>query len=257
MSHISYTDNGPRGVTMKKYSFSVDGIPVEIYSLSESECATGNDHADSEKKSIKVMLTTDLQNDFRVEYFSNNNTKPREPHIPIAALSCFFKRVRGYPDMALDIAIDDRVIKLPLKKTQNYNFTVKDIKCKVLCSKSVDFCDGACVAADVIDCCGGCAVSVCNDTECFDISRAALMLERLREDGISSLAVVSYTDRIGVIAVGDINPYEATQIGISVLSSRGVVLAPGRYVASVNGVNIALQRTPSGIVFYPEIKCIS
>lgn len=242
---------------MKKYSFSVDGIPVGIYSALELEVANDSYLADSDTEGINVMLTADSQSDFRLEYLDKNNIKPREPHIPLAALFCFLKRVRGYPDMTLDIAIGQGTYKLSLSKTQNYDFTVNDIKCKVLCTKNVDFCDGIGVGVDLVDRYGGCAAVACNDIECFDTSRAVLMLERLREDGISSLVVVSYKDRIGIIARGNIIPHEAVAIGISYLSSQGVSLPHAKYTASVNGVDIALQLTSRGITFYPEIKCIS
>ena len=253
LRYASYTDNGPKGVTMKKYSFSVDGIPVEI----NSAITKVGDVTDYDTDGVKVMLTVDSQSDFRLEYLDKNNIKPREPHISLAALSCFFKRVRGYPDMALDIAVDDRIFKLSLNEYPNYSFRVKDVKCKVLCAKTVEFCDGVCVAVDVIDDCGGCAALICSDTECFDKSRATLIHERLRGNGISSLVVISYTDRIGIITLGDITPYEAIVIGLSLLSSRGISVPTGRYTSKVNGVDIALQRTSSGTVFYPEIKCIS
>ena len=242
---------------MEKYSFSVDGIPVEIYSAWESTGADSNDLTDADTEGVKVMLTADSQSDFRLEYLDKNNIKPREPHIPLAALSCFLKVVRGYPNMALDIATDKDIYKLSLSETQNHNFTVNGIKCKVLCTKTVDFCDGIAMAVDVIDQHGVCGVLACNDTECFDKMRAILLYDRLRQDGISSLVVVSYTDRIVILMLGDIMPHDAIAIGISILSSRGVLLPRGKCTASVNGVDIALQLTSRSITFYPEIKYIS
>ena len=242
---------------MKKYSFLVDGIPVGIYSASEFEIANNSYLADSDTEGIKVMLTADSQSDFRLEYLDKNNTKPREPHIPLAALSCFLKVVRGYPDMTLDITTDKGVYKLYLSATRNYNFVVNDVKCKVLCTKTVDFYDGISFAVDVIDQYGSCGVVVCNDTECFDKTRATLLNARLRQDGITTLIIASYIDRIGIISLGDIMPHEAIAIGISAISSRGISLPYVRYTASVNGVDIALQLTSRSITFYPEIKYIS
>ena len=242
---------------MEKYSFLVDGIPVEIYSALESTGADSNDLTDADTEGVKVMLTADSQSDFRLEYLDKNNIKPREPHIPLAALSYFLKRVRGYPDMALDISTDKGIYKLSLSETQNYNFAIKDIKCKVQCTKTVDFCDGIAMAVDVMDHYGACGVAACNDIECFDKTRACLLFDRLRQEGITSLVIASHTDRIGIVALGDITPHEAISIGISDLSSRGVSLPHARYTALVNGVDIALQLTSLGITFYPEIKYIS
>ena len=242
---------------MKKYSFLVDGIPVGIYSASELEIANDSDLIDSDTEGVKVMLTADSQSDFKLEYLDKNNTKPREPHIPLAALSCFFKVVRGYPNMELDIATDKGMYKISLSGTRNYNFAINDIKCKVLCTKTVDFCDGISVTLDVIDRYGACGVATCNDIECFDKTRAILLYDRLRQDGITSLVVASYTDRIVILALGDITPHEAIVIGISDLFSRGLSLPHVRYTASVNGVDIALRLTLRGITFYPEIKYIS
>ena len=123
-------------------------------------------------------------------------------------------------------------------------------------SKTVDFCDGICITVDVIDKYSGCAAVVCNDAECFDESRLDLMLERLRQDGISSLIITSYTDRIIITTVGDITPYEAVQIAISVLSFRGVSLIPGRYTADVNRQTLEFLKLSSGTVFYPEVLCV-
>ena len=242
---------------MKKYSFLVDGISVGIYSASELEIASDSDLADSDTEGIKVMLTADSQSDFRLEYLDKNNTKPREPHIPLAALSCFLKRVRGYPDMTLDITTDKGIYKLYLSATQNYNFVVNDVKCKVLCTKTIDYHDGISLSVDIIDHYGACAVLLCNDVERFDKTRATLLNARLRQDGITTLIIASYTDRIGIISLGDIMPHEAIAIGISAISLRGISLPHVRYTASVNGVDIALQLTSRGITFYPEIKSIS
>ena len=242
---------------MKKYTFLIDGVSVAIYPVLTSEEIGREALMHYGDEQISVALLSDEHSDFRIVCYDKKYNTPRESQIPLAALSCFLMRVRGYPEMRLDIACDDKTYKLSLDKQNGYNFSVKDEKCKIICTKNVEFDDGISIDAYVIDRLGGCAFVLCEDVDLFDKGRAEILFDRLKQDGISSLVIASNSDRLRIRALGYITSYEAVRIALCVLSSRGVVLAPGRYVASVNGVNIALQRTPSGIVFYPEIKCIS
>ena len=242
---------------MTKYTFSVDGASVVIYPVSSLAEAERDLPLLIGEGEISVALLPDLSCDFRIVCLNKEYNTPRELHIPLAALSCFLKRVRGYPDMMLDIACESMIFKLYLDKTEKYNFTLKDEKCKILCTKMVRFADETCVTVDVVDRCGGCAVLICGDAELFDSARADLMLSRLRQDGIHSLVIASYSDCIVIGALGDITAYEAIAMGLSAISSRGTPLAVGRYTALVNRRPIDFLRLSSAIVFYPEINCIS
>ena len=241
---------------MKKYTFLIDGVSVAIYPVLTSE-EIGREalirYGDEE---ISVALLSDEHSDFRIVCYDKKYNTPREPQIPLAALSCFLMRVRGYPEMRLDIACDDKTYKLSLDKQNGYNFSVKDEKCKILCTKNVEFDDGISIDAYVIDRLGGCALVLCEDADLFDKGRAEIFFDRLKQDGISSLVIASNSDRLRIRALGYITSYEAMRIALCALSLIGVLLPLGRYTADVNRQTLEFSKLASGIVFYPEIQYV-
>lgn len=242
---------------MTKYKFSVDGIPVAIYTLSEPEAVVEEMPQAADEVAISVAFAPDTETDLRVEYFSKYRNEPREPHIPLAALSCFLSRVRGYPDMTVELVYSGGIIKLTLDRMNDYNFTLKNEKCKILCTKNVDFLDGISQECSIINASYPYAILLCEDAECFDEGRLDLLFDRLKQTGITSLLILSFSEGLTVKTAGEISPYRAVARAVSYLSYRGVAFPDGYATAYVDGRQCKILKTCAGITFYPEIKYIS
>lgn len=242
---------------MTKYTFSVDGIPVAIYPILDPRLMEPGPTFDGDKGAVNMALLSDTEADFRIEYFDKNNSPPREPHLPFAALSCFFSRVKGYPDMCLDIAVGDKITGLILNKAKEYNFLVNSGKCKNICAKTVDFLDGVSVNCNIFEAPSVCATAFCSDTECFCAERLRLLFDRLRPCGAESLAVISFGNKLRILTVGDISPYEAVRLALLQYTPESFKAPLGVTEASVNGRPYKFSLFHRGITFYPEIKYIS
>ena len=242
---------------MTKYEFSVDGIPVAIYPISEPEEVVGEVPQAADEVAIRVALTLDTEADLRVDYYNKYRNEPREPHLPLAALSCFLSRVRGYPDMTLDVAYHGGTAKLALDKLNGYKFSVNSEKCKIICAKTVDFLDGTSLRLDVIGSPFSCACLVLEDAELFDRERLTLALDRLRREGVSAIVLASLGTGLCLRTAGDISPYAAVRVATSILPTRGIILPEGHAEATVNGTRLKFSRTRTCLTFYPEIKYIS
>lgn len=242
---------------MTKYLFSVDGISVVIYPVCEPWGIKTAPIFDGEEGAIKVALLSDSEADFRIECFDKNNFRPREPHLVLAALSCFFSRVRGYPDMSLEIAYRDKVTKLALDKYNGYKFSVNGGKCKNICAKTVDFLDGVTVRCDILQTPDICALLLCDDVDHYSIERLRLLYDRLGSSGVKSLAALSDGDKLRIRTVGDIYPYEAVRIALGELPLRTPDAQLGVSEALVDGAPCKFSLSNRGITFYPEIKYIS
>lgn len=242
---------------MTKYLFSVDGIPVNIYPVCELSMVKTPLLFEGEKGAVNVALLSDSDADFRIEYFDENNHRPREPHLALAALSCFFSRVRGYPDMRLDIAYGDKIFKLTLDKYNGYNFLVNIGKCKNICAKTVDFLDGVSVNCDILQTPDVCAVLMCDDAKCFSTERIRLLFDRIRPSGAKSLIALSSGDKYAIVTVGDIYPHEAVRVALSQHLPYLPDAQSGVSEMLVDGTPSRFSLSPRGITFYPEIKYIS
>ena len=242
---------------MTKYNFSVDGIPVAIYPLSDTEEVGKMLLTATDDGAIRVALLSDPEADYRIVCFDKSNTEPREPHLSLAALSCFLSRVRGYPDMSLDVAYHGGAARLTLDKLNDYNFSVNNEKCKIICAKTVDFLDGTSLRLDVVDSPFSCACLLLEDAELFDRERLTLVLDRLRRDGVSAIVLASLGTGLCLRTAGDISPYAAVRVVTSLLSARGIILPEGHAEATVNGTRLKFARTRTRLAFYPEIKYIS
>ena len=242
---------------MTKYTFSVDGISVVIYPVCEPCGIKTAPLFDGEEGAIKVALLSDSEADFRIECFDKSNFRPREAHLPFAALSCFFSRVRGYPDMSLEIAYGDKITKLALDKYNGYKFLVNSGKCKNICAKTVDLLDGVSVRCDILETPDLCALLLCDDVEHFSRERLRLLYDRLEPSGAKSLIALSDGDKLRIRTVGDIYPYEAVRIALGELPLRTPEAQMGVSEALVDGAPCKFSLSNRGITFYPEIKYIS
>ena len=181
---------------MEKYNFSVDGIPVTVYPVKEAKSLSDLVASGLSKGENEVLLLPSSEADFRIELYDRSYSEPREPYIAMTALSCFFTRVRGYPNMSVNILFGGEEYTLTLDKGKGYNFLVNSGKCKTLCAKFVEFQDGISLKANILDIGGVCAALTCEDAELFDEGRIEILWQRLRSEEIKGMILASYTDRL-------------------------------------------------------------
>ena len=242
---------------MEKYRFSVDGISVSILPVMDPDYPRENILLGLEKGELGVVLLPDRDADFRMECFDKNNSEPREPHVPLAALSCFFKRVRGYPNMKINIAYRGKEYEIRLDDLERHKFLINSGKCKILYTKNIEFCDSIDISVDIISAGSTYAVACCEDAECFSDARLCLLFDRLGTDGVRGLILLSLADALTVKTKGDIPFYEALGISDGVLSLKVGHIPIGEHTASVNGVRHCFSRAVGRLTLYPEIKYIS
>ena len=241
---------------MKKYCFSVDGVPVALFAdiVGEADCAQIlSAHSEGE---IAASITFDREYDFRIECFDKNNTTPREPHLIKVALSHFFERVRTYPDMTLDAICQGKKYEIEICSHKEHKFSINSRKCKKICTKTVQFNDKTELEVDIVEGDILCYVAVVNDAELFDTGRLTLLFHKLLSSGISSAMVISYKDNPVIKTVGDVIFYEAIGIATDILASDGVKLPEGECEAVVNGNSHRFFRDGRRLTFYPKVNYI-
>lgn len=241
---------------MEKYKFSVDGIYVNLYPLSKLQEGREQMLSELSDGEIAVLLLPDTRYDFRIECFDKSNTEPREPHVPLAALFCFFTRVRSYPDMTLSIGYHDREYEFDLIRHKEYAFSVNLSKCKVISTNTLIFNDGAEISVDVVECHGVYAFHFVSDAEMVGEDRLRLLFERVRDKGIKAVIVFSTSDRLCIRTVGDISFIETITALPGYMATLGHSIPTDKYEAVINGAPHEISIHGSAITFYPEIKNI-
>lgn len=242
---------------MKKYTFSVDGASVSVFTAEGGEIVREKILCGLREGELAALISLDRECDFQVECFDKNNNTPREPHLPLAALSCFFERVRSYPKMTLDISCGGKKYEIKTNENDGYKFSVNSGKCKTLCSKTVKFSDGIEIRADIVSSDKLYAVTVCEDSELFDTGRLLLLFESLKASGVSSAVVLSFGDELRIKSVGEMPFYEAIRIAADVLGSMGITLPEGEHDALVSGRRHRFSVAQRQLIFSPEIQYIS
>ena len=242
---------------MEKYKFTVDGIPVSVYPLSEPLENREEIFAALCEGELAVILHPDFDLDFRIECFDRNNIEPREPGIPLSALFCFFSRVRGYPDTTLLIGYHNKEYALDVSREKEHSFSVNGEKCKMLYANNLVFGDGIEICVNSVSANGIYAVYCCTDAELACNDRVELILLRMRERGVKAAVAFSFSDNLCLKTAPIIPFHEAICICIGYISSFGYPYPLGKCEVTVNGVRHKILPTRTETVFYPEIKYIS
>ena len=242
---------------MDKYKFTVDGISVTVcptHDATDKADLIADELCESE---LSMLLYPDRDADFRVDCFYKNTDTPREPHLILAALSCFFGRVRSYPAMTLEIATPDNKYDLVIGKDYPYNFSVNRGKCKILYSKALKFSDEIEIVSNLIEGEEVYAAVICEDADTFDNGRLELLFNMQKEKGIKAALVLSRGEILNIKYVGKISLYEAARVGAFALYRKGCVLDQTDGTSIINGKEIRLSHSRGVLTFYPEIKYLS
>jgi hypothetical protein len=181
------------------------------------------------------------------------NNEPKEPYLPLAALSYFFGTLRGYPRMELEIKYNGKVHELHIGQNE-YSFSVNVGKCKNICAKNLNFEDGIDILGYTTGT-GKCAFIIpCADSELFCEDRLVALLDRYE-----------YAAAVSVSAGGSIIlrsapaslSYTLVSDSISVLLSTGISIPDGQLALTLNGIPLRVCRCDDTLHFYSMIKYIS
>lgn len=238
---------------MKKYDFSFDKIPVSVITdvldmtvrqaVADTLCDGG----------YAVLVYPDADVDFGALCIDKNNLELREPHLALAALSCFFKEIRHLPDIKFEVTYRGKVYELDINDDRK-KFTVNVGKCKIICAKTVKFDDLSEIDVYVGDNGYEYACTVCHDCEHFLTDRLSLIpsLIGMRRD--TPAVAVSFGDTVNIKSVGAIPFYDALAIGLSTLSRSGTDIPRGAFCARINSFEHSACYSSGKLTFYPDIK---
>ena len=242
---------------MKKYCFSVDGVPVALFADIVGEADSAQILSAHSEGEIAASIIFDREYDFRIECFDKNNKQPREPGIMLAALFCFFNDVRAYPRMTLELEYNERIFEIDLSPIKQYIFSVNSEKCKILCTKTVEFADGIEIEYYLV---GGnipCAALLCHDSDLFDETVLLRIFSESRSIGTRFAMAVSYSPGgIKIKSVGEALPSEAIACATVCISEKHV-LQTGNCAAFISGSRYDFNISRSRLTFYPGIKYLS
>ena len=238
---------------MRCYSFLVDGIRVLVYSplgerLDVSAVLAGM--ADGE---MTVVIRPDLVADFFVECFDREGNSPRNGDLVLAVLSYFFGVVRGLPSVCLDVVYLGKVYELYIGDDGD-KFSVNVGKCKLLCTKTAIFADGVEIFVDAVRLGYECACTTCADSDLFATERLSALREAVVMPVGTPAIAVSFDGTIKVRTCGSIPYCDAVAFGVIALQRRGVRVADGRQIATVDGRRYTFSRSGDMLTFYPDIK---
>ncbi len=242
---------------MEKYRFSVDGIPVTIYPYYHGKAQCEKIISELLQDELACVINTDCDGDFRIECFDKNNQKPREPGIMLAALFYFFKHVRSYPDMMLEIEYDKGIYEVELASAKHYSFSVNGGKCKILYAKTLVFADGINIEYYILGGSVTCAALICCDCDLFDEAVLQRILSESGQLGTRFAMAVSYSPGgIKIKSVGEALPSEAIACATVCISEKHV-LQTGNCAAFISGSRYDFNISRSRLTFYPGIKYLS
>ena len=238
---------------MRKYQLSVDGDLISVYSCEDAEILREWVLGDIGEGEIAVLLYPVDDADFGALFFDENNVEPREPQLVLVALSWFFRNVRGYPRMNIDVRINGVMHELNLDYSRlKYSDNIG--KCKILCTKTVKFADGIELDIEIMRRANTFATVVCHDAETFDDERLRLVLSQLSNDGVDAAIAVSMTDRLTARCVGKFSFFDALSVSISALIAEGIKCKDGAFPCELNRRKVLLICNGGNITYHPEIK---
>lgn len=238
---------------MEKYRFLVDGALVSVYPFRSGPCDKEDVLAELGDGELAVILSPDKDADFLVTSFDKNKIQPREPTLSFAALFCFFKTVRGYPKMTLDVKFREIMYELPLAD-DNVKISVNVGKSKILCAKTVTFADGTEIIARAVDYGNAVIAVLCHDSELFDEGRLRLLLSSFLDKGARSAIAVSHADKMRIKTFGYPLIYEAITAGVAALSMDDIRLPDGECACLVDGKEYVFYKDKGNLTFYPDVK---
>ena len=239
---------------MIKYDFSLDGIPISVV---PAPLTVRRAVADSLSDGGYAVIVYPVDGaDFGVTCIDKNGAELREEHIPLVAISRFFKDVRHFPNITLEVLFRGVLYNVSVGADVN-KFSVNVGKCKFICAKTVVFSDGVEIEADVIDDGDACICTVCADTETFSDERLCDLGRHLVMKAAAPALAVSVAEVIRVKCVGSLPFYRATAIALATLTRRGARFLDGTYTAEVDGKAHSFYHSAGKLTFYPNIKYLS
>ena len=241
---------------MQKYDLSLDTIPITVYSMEHEVRQSDEICAALCEAGLAVCVYPVTCADFGITCISKNNLDLREPHIPLAALSCFFKRVRGLPNISFNVVFQGKSYELAVNDKQ-YDFTVNVGKCKFLCAKILNFSDGVELSADVIKNGIPCMCTLCHDVDTFDAEGLSTLPTHLGMKRDAPAIAASYCDFLKIKCHGALPFYDAALVAISTLERHGITLPSGKGALTVNGREHAFSHYAGRLTFYPHVKYLS
>ena len=240
---------------MKKYQILMDAYSVSVYSIMGASYDREDILAELGYGELAVILSPDGDADYLATSFDKNNIEPREPTLIFAALSYFFGKVRGYPNMTLDVKYREKMYEIPLCVDQ-IKVSVNVGKSKIKYAKTVKYADGIEIMARAVDCGNTVITVLCHDSDLFDEGRLRLLLPSFVGEGARSSIAVSYTDKMRIKTFGEPLVYEAITAGLVTLSIEGIRLPDGECASLVDGKEFVFFKEKGNLTFYPEIDCI-
>ena len=238
---------------MRKYQLSVDGDLISVYSCEDAKILREWVLGDMGEGEIAVLLYPVDDADFGALSFDKNNAEPRESQLVSVALSWFFRNVRGYPKMNIDVRINGAMRELNLDNG-GCGCSVNVGKCKIICTKTAKFADGIELDAKIIRSENIFATVVCHDAETFDEGRLRLLLSKLSDDGVDAGIAVSMTDKLTVRCVGEFTFSDALSVSIAALIAEGIKCKDGAFLCELNQRKVFLICNGGNISYHPEIK---
>lgn len=241
---------------MKKYDLSLDGIPISVYLYEDIALKRDAVRGFLTERGYAVIMYPSTLADIGVTCYDKNNFEPREPHIAVVALSCFFRDVRGLPDISLEVEYLGKVYDMPVTG-KGARFTVNFGKCKFLCAKTAEFNDGTEISVDILDNGVACIVAVCYDSEMFSREKLSRLSSLLGMSSNTPAVAVSFNGDINLSTVGSIAYYDAISYAVVALERHGITVPHGRLCARMGESVHSFVRYHGQLEFYPNIKYLS
>lgn len=240
---------------MKKYALCVDKIPFCIFTLGEGETVKINEEIPV--GAYALILRPSQRADFSAECYSRDGYALKDVHLPIAALSFFFKNARGLPPTELDIEYFGVVYNLDIATSHLPNFNYISPKSKSKLSKNIILEDKT-------------------EISCYDIRTKQLLrvfstrdANRVSSEFLSSLAVrdglacadsvvcASFDGEIWIRASDASYFYEYVFSGVCALILDRVLPIKEEYAAHFNGATHRFRILGNELVFFPRIEALS
>ena len=222
---------------MKKYDFFIGEVAVSLVPFFDREEEIKNSLRDLEyalpSGGVAMLLCPGYIADFDVFSVCDDNLKTRESEIVFAALSYFFKSVRGYPDLTLDIRYNGKRREITVENA-SHDILLNLEKCKFKCTKNAKFPDGVELECSIYDFGKTVASVLCHDSELFGSERLKKICSPVCADTFDAVAV-SFNAELTIRTGGCIEPHDAAAVGVLSLLRAGVVIPEGRMVTLIDG----------------------
>ena len=237
---------------MKKYDFSLDEIPISVITLSDPKTVR-QAVANSLYDGYAVFVYPECGADFGVLCIDKNNIEPREPYLPLTALSCFFSAVRRLPQITFDVLYRGVVYEVPVFNGER-KFSVNSGKCKILCAKTVKFDDGIEITAYVVSGEDTCICTLCHDSDLFCFEHLFELVTLMGMGRNTPVIAVSCGESLRLKFIGAVPYYQAVAYANVLLTHLGARLNTGTNTAFVNGREHTFLLSSDKLTFYPNIK---